>query len=478
MSLDVISLLAGIIAGIFLGGGVAWLIAQRTREDAIKARMSQQSQAQAIEVATTKASLAAVGDQLRAATARADAAIKESADARADFERRLAESNTRLEQANKNVAEQHELLKEAEKKLTETFKVLGNDVLVAQSKQFLELAQAKFAELQKQAEGDLGKKQEAIDLLLKPVSETLVKYEEQLKQLEVKREKAYASLDQNLKGLSEAQASLQKETTTLSTALRNPKVRGRWGEITLERVAELSGMVEHCDFTQQASVEGEEGRQRPDMIVRLPGQREVAVDSKVPLEAYLDAIAEEATPDARKAALERHSEAFRTHLKTLSSKAYWKALAPTPEFVVLFVPGEPFLSAALEHDRTLIEDGLKDKVLIATPTTLVATLLAVAHGWRQHDTAENAEEIRKLGVDLYDRLKTFGKLFGTVGTRLDSAVDAYNKAVASYDGRLAVTTRRFQEVGVAAAEDLPEVAPVEKAARRVELQPEEVVTER
>lgn len=467
--MEAVSLLIGILVGLFIGGVIAWTVAGRMREQAVQARLAATQQQQTAELATARATAASLAEQRDAATTRAQKAERDFSDFRASAEGELAAARERVENATKNVAEQRALLMEAEKKLTESFKALGNDVLVVQSKNFLELAQVKFAELQKQAEGDLGKKQEAIDALLKPVGETLTKYQEQLTQLEVKREKAYTSLETNLKGLGEAQAALQKETTTLSTALRNPTVRGRWGEMTLQRVAELAGMVDQCDFTAQVTFDSEDGKQRPDMLVKLPAGRVIAVDSKVPLDGFLDAIAEEATPEARKAALERHSVAFRSHLNSLSSKAYWKALGHTPEFVVMFVPGEPFLSAALEHDKTMIEDGAAARVLIATPTTLIATLLAVAHGWREHQIAENAEEIRALGATLYERLVKFGDLFAGTGVALGRTVEAYNKAVASYDGRLAVTARRFQELGVAAKEELPEVESVDKAPRRIEV---------
>lgn len=467
--MEAVSILVGVLVGLALGAVASWLLAAKFREQAVAARVTETQQAHTVALATAQANVISLTEQLRSVTSRSETVQSALSDTRAHYEAQLAEAATRVEHANQNVEEQRVLLAEAEKKLLDAFKALSGEALALNTTKFLELAKTTFEALQKQAEGDLGKKQEAIDLLLKPIGETLTKYEEQLKQLEVKREKAYSSLEQNLKGLGEAQASLQKETTTLSTALRNPTVRGRWGEMTLQRVAELAGMVEHCDFTTQETFNADDGKQRPDMIVRLPSDRLVAVDSKVPLDAYLDALAEGATPEARKAALERHSAAFRAHLNTLTNKAYWKALGATPEFVVMFVPGEPFLSAALENDKTLIEDGAADRVLIATPTTLIATLLAVAHGWRQHQMAENAEEIRALGATLYDRLIKFGEQFAATGTALGRTVDAYNKAVGSYDGRLAVTARKFQDLGIAAKEDLPDVEPVDKAPRRLEV---------
>jgi DNA recombination protein RmuC len=279
------------------------------------------------------------------------------------------------------------------------------------------------------------------------------------------RQNAYGSLDEQLRNLATVNQQLQKETGTLANALKGgPQVRGRWGEMTLRRVAELAGMSEHCDFSEQENLETEEGRQRPDMIVHLPNGREIAVDAKAPLQAFLEAAAAP-TEEERRVKLARHAQLVRDRMKELATKAYWDQFDPAPEIVVLFLPGESFFSAALEQDRTLMEDGMQKHVVIATPTTLIALLRAVAFGWRQERIARNAQEISDLGKDLYDRVRSFLGHFENVGSSLKRATENYNRAVGSLESRVLPAARKFKELGAATGEELAELEPLDESPR-------------
>jgi DNA recombination protein RmuC len=267
--------------------------------------------------------------------------------------------------------------------------------------------------------------------------------------------------------LSESHRLLQDETRNLVQALRRPEVRGQWGEMTLKRLAELAGMVEHCDFCEQESVDTDAGRLRPDMIIRLPDRRDIVVDAKTPLDAYLSAV--EATDDAvRKTQLERHARNVRQRVRELAGKAYWNQFTDSPDFVVLFIPGEQFLAAALEIDHRLLEEALAQHVILATPSSFVALLRAVAYGWRQEALAKNAEIIREIGQDLYTRLATFGEHLAKLGRSLDSSVQSFNKAVGSFDTRVLPGARRFVELGINTRKPVPEPEQIEHGTRRVE----------
>jgi DNA recombination protein RmuC len=319
-------------------------------------------------------------------------------------------------------------------------------------------------ELQKQR--SLGA-QAAIDGLIKPLNEALKRYEEQVRLIEESRHKAYGSLEEQLRSLASTHEQLQKETSNLVSALKKPQVRGRWGEITLRRVAELSGMSAHCDFTEQISVETESGRLRPDMIVHLPMEREIVVDAKVSLDAYLDALSA-TTDDERKAKMDKHAQQVRSHMNRLSSKEYWNQFKQSPEFVVLFIPGESFLSAALEVDSTLIEDGIQKRVIIATPTTFIALLRAIAYGWRQEQVTKNAQEISMLGKELYERINIWVRHINEIGTALGRALDAYNRSVGSMDSRVLPSVRKFKELGVT-SEEIPVLEQIDKIPRSLSL---------
>jgi DNA recombination protein RmuC len=357
------------------------------------------------------------------------------------------------------------LLDDAKQRLSETFKSLSSDVLGSQSESFLKLASETFGKLRAQAEGDLGKRQEAIDGLVQPLKEALQRYESEIKVIEANRQDAYGSLRQHLTQLGETQTQLQHETANLVTALRKPQVRGRWGEITLRRLAELSGMVDRCDFFEQLTVSSQEdGAIRPDMVVHLPGGRQIIVDSKVALDAYLDSINAK-SEDEKAPFLARHAAQVRRHMEQLGSKSYWDRLPKAPEFAVLFLPGDPFLGAAVERDPTLIEDGMAHRVVIATPSTLIALLLAVYHGWRQEEIQKNAEEISELGKQLYKRVATMWEHLDSLRSAIDKAVDSWNRVVGSLEHQVLPSVRRFRELKATSAEEIPELEQVEKTTR-------------
>jgi len=352
------------------------------------------------------------------------------------------------------------------RQLVGEFAELSRRALQQNNTQFLELADSRLAQAQQSARGDLDQRTQAIEQLLRPLHDQLGRYEEGLRRLELDRQGAYSGLSEQVKQLSQSQEKLQLETRNLVTALRAPATRGRWGEMQLRRVVEMAGMLEHCDFEEQVTTDGSDGRMRPDMVVHLPGAKQVVVDAKVPLQAFLDAN-DAASDEDRRRHMQAHARHLRTHVDALAKKAYWRQFDNSPGFVVAFVPGDPLLAAALEHDPTLLEHAVTNQVLLATPTTLIALLRTVAYGWQQEALAENAREVQLMARELYKRLATFGDHMARTGRSLSGAVDAYNKAVGSLERNVFPQARRFHDLGVVSGADkeLPELGHIDAVAR-------------
>ncbi len=361
-------------------------------------------------------------------------------------------------------AERNAALEAAKADLTRSFGDLTQQSLRTNSEQFLKLAEQNLAAQRERAKREIGDREKAVENLIKPIRDALDASHTQISQLEKSRSEAYGNITQQLEAMRDSQKNLAQETQNLVSALRRPEVRGQWGEITLRRLVELAGMVEHCDFQEQVHSVGEDQVIRPDMIVRLPDARELVVDVKTPLDAYLSAV--EAPDDAqRKLALQRHARKVREHIRTLASKAYWAQFDESPEFVILFIPGDQFLSAALNEDPDLIEYALSQQIILSTPTSLVALLKAVAYGWRQLALADNAKEIRGLAEDLYNRLGTFTAHMNKVGRQLASSVETYNRAVGSLERKVLPGARKFTELGIHAKSDIEKLEMLDPVPR-------------
>ncbi len=431
-------MIVGVVVGLVVGVALGVVVGLLARANQVSAART--AEARLVDASAVNEALTADLQDLRA---EAGEQQRQLVELRADAVR----LSSQLEHERKAAEERAASLVETREQLTGEFARLSTLALQQNNEQFLQLADTKLNETRVAADGELAKRQEAIEQLLKPIGEQLGKYEAGMQRLEVERQRAYTTLTEQMKYLSTSHDQLQKETRNLVSALRSPQTRGRWGELQLRRVVEMAGMLEHCDFDEQVTSDADSGRLRPDMVVHLPGGKNVAVDAKVPMQAFLDA--NEADDEAvRRGHLASHGRQMKSHVDALSKKEYWKRVDPSPEFVVAFIPGDPLLTAALEHEPGLMEHAVANHVLLATPTSLIALLRAVAYGWQQDSLAEHAREIQRDGALLYQRLSVLGDHFSGVGKGLNSAVAAYNKAIGSLETRVLVTARRFAERGV------------------------------
>jgi len=442
----ILGVVLGLVAGVALG--LVWHLV-RSADVKGSARVAEG------RLADAQAALAQVTAQLGAATL----AASEAETARAVLA-------SELESLRRSGEEDRARAEEERQRLAGTFAELSAEALQKNSEQFLTLADTRFSQAQSAAQGDLTQRQAAIAQLLGPLSETLARYELGLQQIEVERKGAYEGLSEKVSQLTTGNEQLRRETRNLVTALRSPQTRGRWGEIQLRRVVEMAGMLERCDFDEQVSTTTDDGRLRPDMIVHMPGGRDMVVDAKVPLDAFLQLIDAD-DDEARGLFQAAHARQLRTHVDQLSKKEYWKQFDRSPQQVVAFIPGDQLLSAAYESDPTLQEHAMSNGVLLTTPTMLIALLRTVAFGWQQETLAESAREVQKLGAELYERLRTMTTHMQTLQRSLTSSVEAYNRAVGSLESRVLVSARKFPGLGVLGTEtaEIAELAPIETAPR-------------
>lgn len=459
-----------LVAGIVIGAVIVWLAGAAQRRLLADARQ-QQARVDG-ELADLRGQLQQQGilrSAAEATAARVPTLESDLREARGESERRFAELRElhgKIEEQRKAAEALQREREEAKQALMDSFRALSAQALQANNDSFLKLATSSLEKFQEHAKGDLEARGKAVEAMVLPIRESLTRVDGKLGEMELERQKAYTALNEQVRGLvQEHIPQLRSETAGLIKALRQPAARGRWGEIQLRRVVEMAGMVGHCDFLEQRSEESESGMLRPDLIVRLPGNKQIIVDAKVPLAAYLEA-AEAQDDAARDARMTHHVQQVKAHMTALGRKSYWSAFEPTPEFVIMFLPGEAFFSAALQHEPALIEHGVAEKVIPATPTTLIALLRAVAYGWRQEAMAQNAAEIAKLGKELYERVTKLGDHWQKVGQQLGRAVDAYNQSVGTLEGRVLSSARKFRDLKAVPIEEEIEVVPqIDKQAR-------------
>ncbi len=393
--------------------------------------------------------------------------ITELLNANTSLKEKISETETKLEDERISAKEKLDLIEQAQHKLSDAFKALSADALKSNNQSFLQLAKNTLESFQETAKTDLLSRQKSINEAIDPLKKSLEKFDMKIQDMEKDRVSVYSSVTEQLKSLASTQVQLQKETSNLVRALRTPTVRGRWGEIQLKRVVEIAGMVEYCDFVTQDSITVDGNMFRPDMVVKLPNSKNIVIDSKAPLKAYLESLECE-DEDAKIRKLKEHARHIRDHIEKLGSKSYWEQFDSTPEFVVLFLPGEIFYSAALEQDPSLIEVGVDKKIILAAPTTLIALLKAVAYGWKQEQVADNAQLISDLGKSLYERIRTMAGHFNDIKKGIDRTLGAYNRAVGSLEGRVLVCARKFKELGASTGDDINRLAPLDKTTRMIQ----------
>jgi DNA recombination protein RmuC len=444
--------LTPLLLGLVIGFAFGWAIARARsgREHAERnAHLTAEAASTRAQLETTAVQAAALEESLAESRREVSAHME-----------RLAVTSAALQAEQRAAVERREMLAKTDERLRETFTSLSADALRTNNQAFLELAKASLAEYQKQASTDLDHRQQKIGDLVKPLHESLARVDAKLQEVEKERVGTHSQLSEQLR-------TLAVTTTNLERALRTPNVRGGWGEVQLRRVVEMAGMVNHCHFVEKKTATSEEGRFVPDLIIKLPGGRNIIVDAKVPYIAYRAAV--EAASDAtRTARLKDHARQVREHVIQLSSKKYWDQFQPAPEFVFMFLPGEGYFSAALQHDPSLIEFGVDKRVIPASPLTLIALLRAVAYGWQQDLVARNAQQVSELGRELYDRVRVLGAHFDDLAKGLTRAVDAYNSTVGTLESRVLVTARRFKDLGIAANEPIPELSPVDQTPRALQ----------
>lgn len=430
--MDLITLIVGLLLGALLGATISYFIV-KSRTAVLQERLRSQDEKineQNLVIEDAKQSI--------------QAAVTEGT----ELKNKLTEADTRLEGERKAFAEKEKVFKELENRFSDTFKALSGNALKENAKSFLQLAKETLSKEQIESKGDLEKKKQAIEAMLKPINDSLKHFGEKVSDIEKARVGAYESLKDQVVELAKGQTMLRGETGNLVKALGTPRVRGKWGEIQLRTVVEMAGMTEHCDFEEQQSRDREDGtRARPDMIIKLPGKKQVIVDAKAPMEGFLSAI-EADSREEREALMKDHARHIRMHIKDLSAKEYWAQFDDTPEFVVLFLPGESFFSAALEVEPNLIDEGIQNKVILATPTTLIALLKVVAYGWRQESLAVQAQEISTLGKQIYERVADVATNWAAVGKGLKNAVEHYNKAVHNLESKVLVSARKFKDLPI------------------------------
>ncbi|MGD0464161.1 MAG: DNA recombination protein RmuC [Tepidisphaeraceae bacterium] len=435
--------IAGLVIGIAIGALLGISLASR-RWQVAEQRLADLAQ----QIAAEKAQTQGLRDTL------------------AQSERDLATAKTQFAAGQQNLLEQRQLLEQAQEQLRQAFASASAEVLARNNETFLQLAKERFATMAAEAAGSLDQRKEQIDGLLKPLRGLMDQYQIRVGEIEKSRVESYSMLREQLGTLSETQRTLNTQTSQLVTALSRPTVRGQWGEISLRRLVELAGLSSKCDFVEQKTVDGEQGKLRPDMVVKLPGDRDVVIDCKTCLDAFLDAAAA-VDEDTRKAHLQRHAQQVRGRARELSAKSYWSQFSRSPEYVIMFLPGEAFLYAAVEQDASLVEDCIKNHVLIATPTTLIALLKTIEFGWRQEEITENAEQIKSLGMELYDRISTVLAHIAKLGTSLNTAVTNYNSVLGSLETRVMPTSRKMAELGARTDKELPELELIERLPREI-----------